>query len=191
MNQKSTGVLLMQSSRFAHKWYFTGEKIMIRNPVTTLCYIEKENAFLMLHRIKKENDVNKDKWIGVGGHVEKGESPEDCLRREVTEETGLTLLSWQFRALITFTQEGYGTEYMCLYTSDSFTGILKECDEGTLEWVPKDKIRNLNLWEGDLIFFRLLEERNTFFSLKLTYTEDTLIEAVLDGCEDLLIHRQP
>ena len=143
---------------------------MPKSNLTTLCYIEHDGKYLMMHRVKKEHDINKDKWVGIGGHFEADESPEECLLREAREETGLTLLSWQFRALITFTQEGYGTEYMCLYTSDSFTGILKECDEGTLEWVPKDKIRGLNLWEGDLIFFRLLEERNTFFSLKLTYT---------------------
>ncbi len=159
---------------------------MIKNPVTTLCYLEKDGSWLMLHRVKKEKDVNKDKWIGVGGHVEEGESPEDCLQREVLEETGLTLLDWSFRGLITFTQEGYGTEYMCLYTSRHFTGELKTCDEGNLEWVPIEKVPSLQLWEGDHCFLRLLAENHAFFSLKLTYKGDKLTEAVLDGRTDML-----
>ena len=99
----------------------------MRSPMTTLCYIEKEDSYLMLHRVSKKNDVNKDKWIGVGGHFEEGESPEECLLREVKEETGLTLTSWKFRGIVTFTQKGYGTEYMCLYTAEGFTGELSDC----------------------------------------------------------------
>jgi len=152
-----------------------------KSPMTTLCYVEKEDAYLMLHRVSKKQDVNKDKWIGIGGHFEEGESPEDCLLREAYEETGLTLTSWRFRGMVTFTQEGYGTEYMCLYTADGFSGELKDCDEGILEWVKKEELLKLKLWEGDKIFLRLLNENAPFFSLKLSYQGDCLIEAVLDG----------
>ncbi len=153
----------------------------MKSPLTTLCYIEKEDCYLMLHRIKKQNDINKDKWIGIGGHFEEGESPEECLLREVKEETGLHLLSYAFRGIVTFvTMQGI-TEYMCLYTSDSFEGELITCDEGELEWVKKERFPSLNFWEGDYIFLKLLEERDTFFSLKLVYDGDKLIEAVLDG----------
>lgn len=152
-----------------------------RSKLTTLCYIEQDGKYLMLHRVKKENDINKDKWIGVGGHFEVDESPEDCVRREVKEETGYTLTSFRFRGLITFLYQGI-CEYMCLYTADGFTGEPEECDEGTLEWVEIDKIEELDLWEGDKIFFRLLRQNRTFFSLKLSYDEEgKLLEAVLDG----------
>lgn len=149
--------------------------------LTTLCYIEREDSYLMLHRISKKNDVNRDKWIGVGGHLESGESPEDCLLREVKEETGLTLTSYQFRGILTFQFNDNESEYICLYTADGFEGELSECDEGTLEWVDKSAVEALNLWEGDKIFFRLLDEGRQFFSLKLVYRGDTLLEAVLDG----------
>ena len=157
----------------------------MRSPMTTHCYVETEDAYLMLHRVSKKNDVNKDKWIGVGGHFEKGESPEECLLREVYEETGLTLTSWRFRGIVTFTQEGYGTEYMCMYTADGFTGTIRECDEGILQWVPKKDLLSLNLWEGDKIFIKLLLEEALFFSLKLSYKGDELVEAVLNG-KDIL-----
>lgn len=149
--------------------------------MTTLCYIEAEDSYLMLHRVSKKNDVNKDKWIGVGGHFEEGESPEECLLREVREETGLTLTSWRFRGIVTFTQEGYGTEYMCLYTADGFEGEIRECEEGVLEWIKKDELLKLNLWKGDLIFLKLLKDDMPFFSLKLSYRGDELTDAVLDG----------
>ena len=130
-----------------------------KSELTTLCYIEKDGSYLMLHRVKKDKDVNKDKWIGVGGHFEKNESPEECLLREVKEETGLTLTSWKFRGILTFIAEGWPMEYICLFTADGFTGELKACDEGTLEWVKKEDVFKLNLWEGDKIFHRLLLER--------------------------------
>ena len=149
--------------------------------LTTLCYIEKDDKYLMLHRVSKKNDVNKDKWIGVGGHFEPGESPEDCLLREVKEETGLTLTSYRFRGILTFNFNDNESEYICLYTADGFEGELRECDEGTLEWVPKDEIDNLNLWTGDKIFFDLLRKDAPFFSLKLQYQGDTLIGCELDG----------
>lgn len=150
--------------------------------LTTLCYIEKNGCYLMLHRTKKENDVNKDKWIGVGGHFENAETPEECLLREVKEETGLTLTSWKFCGIVTFTCDTWdAVEYMCLYKADGFTGEMKECDEGKLEWVKKEKVFELPIWEGDKIFFRLMEERDSFFSLKLSYKEDKLTEVVLDG----------
>lgn len=154
---------------------------MERLPLTTLCYIEREGQYLMLHRIVKKNDVNKDKWIGVGGHFEAGESPEDCLLREVWEETGLTLTSFSFRGIVTFICDDYPVEYMCLYTADGFEGELKECEEGHLEWISKENLEQLELWEGDKIFFRLLAEDAPFFSLKLVYEKGVLLEAVLDG----------
>lgn len=152
--------------------------------LSTLCYIEKDGMYLMLHRNVKKNDVNKGKWIGVGGHFEADESPEECLLREVKEETGLTLTSYQYRAMVTFVSGNGVTEYMSLFTADGFEGELTDCDEGDLEWVEISRIGELNLWEGDLIFHRLLLERDTFFSLKLVYDgHDKLIYAALDGKE--------
>ncbi len=158
----------------------------MRSNLTTLCYIEKDDSYLMLHRVKKEKDINKDKWIGVGGHFEADESPEECLQREVLEETGLTLTSWKLRGVITFMTNLQETEYMFLYTADGFTGTLTDCDEGTLEWVAKREVCNLPVWEGDKIFFRLLLEEEEFFSLKLCYEKDDLKEAVLNGRHLLL-----
>ena len=153
----------------------------MRPNLTTLCYIEREDCYLMLHRIKKEHDMNRDKWIGVGGHVEEGESPEECLLREVYEETGLTLTSWRARGIVTFVSDTWETEYMFLYTAEGFSGELRDCAEGTLEWVEKKNVDKLPVWEGDRIFFRLLEEGRGFFDLKLRYEGDLLAEAVLDG----------
>ena len=151
---------------------------------STLCYMEKDGKYLMLHRTMKENDVNKDKWIGVGGHFEAGESPEDCVCREVMEETGYRLTSWRFRGIVTFVYGEDITEYMFLYTADGFEGEPHPCDEGVLEWVEKEAVLQLNLWEGDKIFFRLLNEEEPFFSLKLVYNpEDVLVSAVLNGKE--------
>lgn len=148
---------------------------------TTLCYIEKGDSYLLLHRISKKNDINKDKWIGVGGKFEDRESPEDCLLRETREETGLTLTSYRLRGIITFISNEQPAEYMFLYTADGYEGEIGACDEGTLEWVKKKEMYHLNLWEGDKIFLKLLEEEHPFFSLKLTYEGDHLLEAVLDG----------
>ena len=147
---------------------------------TTLCYIEKENKYLMLHRTSKKKDGNKDKWIGVGGHFEKGESPEECLLREVKEETGLELTSYQFRGIVTFISDEWSDEYMCLYTADRYTGDIGNCDEGELVWVEKEKIMDLNIWEGDKIFLKLLMENQPFFSLKLEYKGDKLVNTVLN-----------
>lgn len=152
--------------------------------LSSLCYIEKDNRYLMLHRVKKVNDENHDKWIGVGGKFEWGESPEDCMLREVREETGYTLTSWKYRGIITFVYGEDTVEYMSLFTADGFEGTPIDCDEGVLEWVAKDRVPELNLWEGDRIFFRLLEEREEFFSLKLVYNkQDVLQQAALDGKE--------
>ena len=149
---------------------------------TTLCYIEQDEHYLMLHRVKKKNDINHDKWIGIGGKFEKGESPEDCLLREALEETGLTLTRWRYRGIVTFLQaQDAEAEYMHLFTADGFTGQIKTCDEGDLEWIHRKKLLELTLWEGDKIFLRLLEENAPFFSLKLVYDGDKLIDAVLDG----------
>ena len=147
---------------------------------TTLCYIEKENKYLMLHRTSKKKDGNKDNWIGVGGHFEKGESPEECLLREVKEETGLELTSYQFRGIVTFISDEWPDEYMCLYTADRYTGDIGNCDEGELVWVEKGKIMDLNIWEGDKIFLKLLTENQPFFSLKLEYKGDKLVNTVLN-----------
>ena len=149
--------------------------------LTTLCYIEQGDKYLMLHRVKKENDVNKDKWVGIGGHFEEDESPEECLLREVREETGLQLISYRFRGIVTFISDRWDTEYMHLFTADRFSGIIAECDEGELCWVEKSKVYDLPIWEGDKIFFHLLEERGDFFSLKLRYEGEKLVEAILDG----------
>ena len=146
---------------------------------TTLCYIEQDNKYLMLHRVKKVNDENHDKWIGVGGKFEDGESPEDCLLREVKEETGLTLKKFSYRGIVTFVSDEFGTEYMHLFTATEYEGEIQTCDEGELVWVPKADILKLNIWEGDKVFFRLLEESKDFFSLKLTYRGDTLVETVV------------
>ena len=149
--------------------------------LTTLCYLEKDDSYLMLHRVSKKKDVNKDKWIGVGGKFEDGESPEECLIREVKEETGLTLTSWRFRGLLSFFSEGWEPELICLYTADGFTGEMTPCSEGTLEWVPKKELDRLTLWEGDRIFLRYLAEDRPFFSMKLSYRGDSLIYAAVDG----------
>ena len=149
--------------------------------LSTLCYIEKDGCWLMLHRVKKKNDVNHDKWIGIGGKFEEGESPEDCLLRETREETGLTLTEYRFRGLVTFVSDEAPTEYMHLFTATGLTGTLQECDEGTLEWVPIKQVETLPLWQGDRLFLELLQREERFFSLKLRYEGERLAEAVRDG----------
>ena len=136
---------------------------------TSLCYIEREGKYLMLHRTKKVNDENHDKWIGVGGKFEEGESPEECMLREVQEETGLTLTAWRYRGIVTFVSDEWGGEYMHLFTADGYTGEIRSCDEGELEWIEKQRLLALPIWEGDKIFLRLLDSDQPFFSLKLCY----------------------
>ena len=148
---------------------------------STLCYIERGEEWLLLHRVKKKNDLNKDKWIGVGGKFEDGESPEECVIRETREETGLTLTDYRYRGIVTFVSDIYETEYMHLFTATGFTGTPHECDEGNLEWIRKEDFAALPQWEGDKIFLRLLEEGVPFFSLKLRYEGDTLVYAALNG----------
>lgn len=149
---------------------------------STLCHIERDGCYLMLHRVKKENDINKDKWIGIGGKCEPRESPEDCVLREVREETGLTLLDWRYRGIVTFVSDKWDeTEYMHLFTSDAFAGELTACDEGTLEWVPIDKLHTLPMWEGDFIFLDMLRTEEPFFSLKLVYAGEKLVEVQKNG----------
>lgn len=147
--------------------------------LTTLCYIEKDGCYLMLHRTKKENDENHEKWIGVGGKFEEGESPEDCLIREVEEETGLRLIDYRFRGIVTFISNHWGTEYMHLFTATNYSGSIKECEEGELVWIPIKEVEELPIWEGDKIFLRLLQKEERFFSLKLRYEEETLVESVV------------
>lgn len=148
---------------------------------TTLCYLERDGQYLMLHRVKKQHDENHDKWIGVGGKFEDRESPEDCVRREVLEETGLTLTKFRYCGLVTFVSDIYPTEYMHLFHATGFTGTPKECDEGELAWIKKSELLRLRLWEGDKIFLRLLDTGEPFFSLKLKYEGDTLVLAQLNG----------
>ena len=148
---------------------------------STLCYVLRGADVLMLHRVKKKNDINKDKWIGIGGKFEAEESPDECLLREAKEETGLTLTSWRCRGVVTFLNEGGEGEYMYLFTADGFEGELKECDEGDLEWVSREFLSSLPMWEGDKIFLDLLWKDAPFFLLTLRYRQDTLIEAVLNG----------
>ena len=149
--------------------------------LSTLCYIEKEGCWLMLHRTKKKNDINHDKWLGIGGKFEEGESPEECLLREVREETGLTLTDYRFRGLVTFVSDEAPTEYMHLFTATGFTGTLRECDEGTLEWIPIGEVDLLPLWQGDRLFLSLLRQEGPFFSLELEYRGDRLVGASRDG----------
>ena len=148
---------------------------------TTLCHIEKDGKYLMLHRVKKKNDLNQDKWVGIGGKFEDKESPEECNKREVFEETGLTLNSARYCGIVTFVSDIWETEYMHIFHSEDFSGEIKECDEGNLEWVEISRLYNLPIWEGDKIFLKLIEEYTPFFSLKLEYEGDTLKNAVLNG----------
>ena len=148
---------------------------------TSLVHLEKDGCYLMLHRVRKDNDENRDKWVGIGGKFEPGESPEDCALREVREETGLTMRSWSYRGIVTFVSDEWGTEYMHLFHSTDFSGELRDCDEGELEWVDKERLLTLPIWEGDRIFLRLLDSDVPFFSLKLCYTGDRLTRAVLNG----------
>lgn len=148
---------------------------------TTLCHIEKDGKYLMLHRIKKENDLNHDKWIGIGGKFEDKESPEECNKRETLEETGLVLNSARYCGIVTFVSDKWPTEYMHIFHSLDFTGEIKECDEGELCWVDKKDLYSLSLWQGDKIFLKLIEDNCPFFSLKLEYKGETLIKAILNG----------
>ena len=151
--------------------------------MTTLCYIENNDCYLMLHRTKKKKDVNKDKWIGVGGHAEGNETPQECLIREVKEETGLLLTSYKFRGLITFISDEYEAEMMCLFTADGYTGELITCDEGELEWVKKSDVPQLPTWEGDAQFLKLLlEDEKRFFAMKLRYEGERLVEKSVEFC---------
>ena len=151
--------------------------------LTSLCYIQRDSEYLMLHRVTKENDCNRDKWIGIGGKFEDGESPHECVRREALEETGLVLEQLRFRGIVTFVSDEWETEYMHLFTCTGFSGTEHPCDEGVLEWIDKKALYDLQLWEGDRIFLRLLEEERPFFSLKLVYRGETLVSAQLDGEE--------
>ena len=148
---------------------------------STLCYITRGDEVLMLHRVKKKNDVNKDKWIGIGGKFEDQESPDECLLREAMEETGLRLTSWRCRGVVTFLSDCWEGEYMYLFTADGFEGELKVCDEGDLQWVPRAFLDELPKWEGDKIFLELLWKDAPYFLLKLRYEGETLAEAVLNG----------
>ena len=148
---------------------------------STLCYITRGNDVLMLHRVKKKNDINKDKWIGIGGKFEKDESPDECILREAMEETGLTLTDWQCRGVVTFLNTDSDGEYMYLFTADGFEGQLKECDEGDLQWVSREFLYSLPMWEGDKIFLDLLWQDAPFFLLTLRYDGDQLLEAILNG----------
>lgn len=152
--------------------------------MTTLCYLERDGKYLMLHRVKKKNDPNHDKWIGLGGKFEAAESPEDCMLREVWEETGLTVTEFQYRGIVTFVNGTETCEYMHLFLCTDWVGTLaEECDEGELAWLDKHELRHLPMWEGDRIFLELLDKPCPFFSLKLTYNGDRLTQAVLNGKE--------
>lgn len=160
---------------------FEGDFVLMK--MTTLCYIENNDCYLMLHRTKKKKDVNKDKWIGVGGHAEGNETPQECLLREVKEETGLLLTSYKLRGLITFISDEYEAEMMCLFTADGYTGELITCDEGELEWVKKSDVPQLPTWEGDAQFLKLLlEDEKRFFAMKLRYEGERLVEKSVEFC---------
>ena len=155
--------------------------------MTTLCYLEKQGKYLMLHRTRKENDENKDKWIGVGGKFEAGESPEDCMRREIVEETGFTAEVFRLRGIVTFVSDECPCQYMFLYTVTGWSGEAKECDEGELAWIDKRALYELTLWEGDRIFLRLLESDEPFFSLKLCYRGEALLSYELSGNGEVMV----
>jgi 8-oxo-dGTP diphosphatase len=148
---------------------------------TTLCYLERGDQYLMLHRTKKENDLNHDKWLGVGGHFEDKESPEDCMLREVWEETGFTVTQWRYCGIVTFISDRWEAEHMHLFVCTDWTGDEIVCNEGDLEWIDKKRLLELPMWEGDKIFLKLIDDHAPFFSLKLTYKGDELQEAVLNG----------
>ena len=162
---------------------------------STLCYIEKDGCWLMLHRVKKRNDANHDKWIGVGGKCEDGESPDECVLREVREETGLTLTDWRYRGLVHFVSDQWPSEEMHLYTATGWTGELirgEDCAEGVLEWVPMQQADQLPIWEGDKVFLRLLREGAPLFELTLRYHGESLAAVELDGAPQLgQINRRP
>ena len=149
---------------------------------TTLCYIQRGDDYLMLHRVRKQDDENRDKWIGIGGKLEDGESPEECLLREAREETGLTLTQYRYRGVITFLSGDWG-ETMHLFTASGFTGQMTDCDEGELQWVDKAHLLDLPHWEGDRIFLELLQQDAPFFHLVLEYRGEELARAVLNGEE--------
>lgn len=149
---------------------------------TSLCYIFDQGNVLLMHRIRKKNDLNEGKWIGIGGKFEENESPEDCVLREVKEETGLDLIRYAYRGIVTFVSDRWEGEHMHLFTADQTEGILQtDCPEGVLKWVPKEMLLELPQWEGDRIFQKLLNSGAPFFSLKLIYRGDTLQQAVLNG----------
>ncbi len=148
---------------------------------TTMCYLERDEKYLMLHRIKEKDDINQGKWLGVGGHFEGSESPEECVRREIWEETGLTATAWQFRGMVTFVLDDNPPEYIHIFTCTDWTGTMHDTDEGVLEWIPKEEVPHLNLWEGDRIFLKLLLEDAPFFSLKMIYQGDKLVHTDLNG----------
>ena len=148
---------------------------------STLCYLERGDEYLMLHRVKKKNDANHDKWIGVGGKFEEGESPEECILRETAEETGLTLTEYRYRGLVTCVSDRWPTEYMHLFTATAWEGTAIPCEEGELAWIKKEELMRLPMWEGDKIFLRLLESGEPFFSLKLRYEGELLAAAALNG----------
>lgn len=148
---------------------------------TTQCYLERDGQYLMLHRTKKENDENKDKWIGVGGKFEEGESPEDCMRREVREETGFSVSQWRYCGIVTFVSDVWPAEQMHIFVCTEWNGEEIVCDEGDLEWIEKQRLLDLTMWEGDKIFLRLIDEKRPFFSLKLCYEGETLKKAILNG----------
>ena len=148
---------------------------------SSLCYLERDGKYLMLHRTKKKNDPNGGKWIGVGGSFEEGESPDECAAREIFEETGLTVRRLEYRGIVTFVSDEWETEYMHLFTSSDFDGAVLDCDEGDLAWIPKKDVTSLELWEGDRVFLTLIDGDAPFFSLKLTYEKNKLVRAVIDG----------
>ncbi len=143
--------------------------------LSTLCYIEKDGQYLMLHRTKKKNDLNKDKWLGIGGKFEEGESPEECIVRETREETGLILKDYKLHCIVTYVSTNWETEYMYVFTSKEFEGNLIECNEGDLQWVDKDKVACLNTWEGDKIFLNKIQNGDGFFTIKFEYDGDKLL----------------